>query len=263
MNEGCKLGFDSFADTCCSGRHARVESFVDGKTVSANAFTKLVPTLRDLPIANVIFAHDGDDGVVYLFRVNNSIYLGDGMEDSLLCPNQCRENGIEIDTRPKQYCSAQTAQTMYVPELDKSFPISHHGPLPYLQVRYPTSEEMLQCDIVDLTLDSDWDPYDLEISPHIGSMSSAGQKMPTAVISALNVTKLVDFVQDDYFLFEDIDKEFRSVSAMATRKKDLMTPEGLSTLWGIGLKTAKRTLAATSHQCIRELGTLTRRFRTD
>ena len=121
MSEGCKLGFDSFADTCCSGRHARVESFVEGKTVSANAFTKLVPTLTDLPIANVIYAHDGDDGIVYLFRVNNSIYLGEGMEDSLLCPNQCRENGIEIDTRPKKYCNDPTAQTMYVPEIDKTF----------------------------------------------------------------------------------------------------------------------------------------------
>ena len=85
------MGFDSFTNTCCSGRHTRVESFVEGKTVCANAFTKLVPTLRDLPITNVVFDHDGEDGVVYLFRVNNIIYLGDCMEDSLFCPNQCRK----------------------------------------------------------------------------------------------------------------------------------------------------------------------------
>ena len=139
MSEGCKLGSDSFADTCCSGRHARVESFVDGNTVSANAFTNLVPTLTDLPIANVIYAHGGNDGIVYLFRVNNSIYLGEGIEDSLLCPNQCRENEIEIDTRPKKCCNDPSAQSMYVPEIYKSFPICHHGPLPYLQLRYPTS----------------------------------------------------------------------------------------------------------------------------
>ena len=261
MSEGCKLGFDSFADTCCSGRHARVESFVDGKTVSANAFTKLVPTLTDLPIANVVYAYDGDDGVVYLFRINNSIYLGEGMEDSLLCPNQCRENGIEIDTRPKVYCNDPSAQSMYVPEIDKSFPILHHGPLPYIQVRFPTSEEMLQCDIINLTMESEWDPYELDIPSQIGSLDSG--KVPDTFGNALALSNLIEGMDNDYLLFEDKDKEFRSVNAIATRKKDMMTPESLSKLWGIGLKTATRTLSATSHQCIRELGTLTRRFRTD
>lgn len=80
----------------------------------------------------------------------------------------------------------------------------------------------------------------------------------------MTISKLDEFEQDNYFLFnKDIDKEFQSIDAIATRKKDMMTPESLSKLWGIGIKTAKRTLAATSHQCIRELSTLTRCFQTD
>ena len=65
---------------------------------------------------------------------------------------------------------------------------------------------------------------------------------------------------DDFYrnqcLREDADHEFRSVTAIASRKKDLMTSEGLSRLCGIGIKTTERTLSATTHQCIRELGTL-------
>ena len=105
------------------------------------------------------------------------------MEDSLVCPNQCRENGIEIDTRPKMYCNDPSAQSMYVPEIYKSFPILHHGPLPYLQVRFPTSEEMLQCDIVNLTLESEWDPYELDIPSQIGSLDS--RKVPDTFGNAL------------------------------------------------------------------------------
>ena len=101
MRDGCRLGFDSFADTCCAGKHARVESFVEGKSVTASGFANTMESIKDLPIANVLFAYDSPDGEIFILRVNNSIYLGEAMEDSLLCPNQCRENGIQIDTRPK------------------------------------------------------------------------------------------------------------------------------------------------------------------
>ena len=36
---GGKLGFDSWADTSCSGKHAYVESFVDGRSATATGFT--------------------------------------------------------------------------------------------------------------------------------------------------------------------------------------------------------------------------------
>ena len=103
LQNGCKLGFDSFANTCCAGRHAHVESFLEGRTVTGKSFSDKVPTLKNLPIANVLYAYDTDDGQqTFILRVNNSIYLGDDMEDSLLCPNQCPDIGIKMDTRPKR-----------------------------------------------------------------------------------------------------------------------------------------------------------------
>ena len=61
---------------------------------------------------------------------------------------------------------------------------------------------------------------------------------------------------------EDTD-EFSSVAAINTSKSDAMTPEELSCRLCIGLKTAARTLKATSHQYIRTTGLLSKRFRTD
>ena len=54
--------------------------------------------------------------------------------------------------------------------------------------------------------------------------------------------------------------KFRPIGAIATRRNDKVTPEDLSDLLGIGLKTGKRTLAATTHQRIRTVGNLTCRF---
>ena len=73
------------------------------------------------------------------------------MEDSLQCPNQCRDIGIKIDTCPKKYCDdiTSTCEKMFCPDIDKSFPIRHHGPLPFIPVRFPTSEEVLNWDAIE------------------------------------------------------------------------------------------------------------------
>ena len=42
MRDGCKHGLDSYADKCCASRHARVELFVEGKTVTARGFSNKI-----------------------------------------------------------------------------------------------------------------------------------------------------------------------------------------------------------------------------
>ena len=42
---GCKLGLDSWADTGCAGKHAHVEEFVLGKTVTVTGFSSLLGKL--------------------------------------------------------------------------------------------------------------------------------------------------------------------------------------------------------------------------
>ena len=100
---GCKIGLDSWADTCCAGKHAYVDSFIEGKTVTASGFSSSLPTIADLPIANVKFAYDSPMGSTYILSIYNAIYLGDKMENSLLCPNQCREAGVIINDCPHLY----------------------------------------------------------------------------------------------------------------------------------------------------------------
>ena len=53
------------------------------------------------------------------------------------------------------------------------------------------------------------------------------------------------------------------MQALATLKKDRIEPKDLASLWNIGLKSAERTLKSTTHQCLRTVGNLSRRFRTD
>ena len=62
---------------------------------------------------------------------------------------------------------------------------------------------------------------------------------------------------------DDDDNTTSNIKAVASKQSEKLTPEQLAKKWGIGLKTAKRTLLATTHRCVKTVGDLTRRFRTD
>lgn len=64
-------------------------------------------------------------------------------------------------------------------------------------------------------------------------------------------------------IIEGSHEDNHAVSSINSRKRDSVTPEELSKLLHIGLATAKRTIEATTHHCIRTTGLLTRRFKTD
>ena len=52
--EGCKLVIDSWADTCYSGKHAFVEEFIEGKTVTATGFKSFLGSVSNIPIGNAV-----------------------------------------------------------------------------------------------------------------------------------------------------------------------------------------------------------------
>ena len=101
--EGTRLGFDTWADTSCAGRHAYIESFIEGKSVNAVGFSSSLGSLKNLPIVNAVYAYDYADGQTVLLENFHAIYVGEDMEDSLANPIQCEDNNVRIDMRPKWY----------------------------------------------------------------------------------------------------------------------------------------------------------------
>ena len=134
LRDGCLLGIDSWADTSVVGRHAFINTFIDGKSVTAQGFASSLPSIKNIPIVNCNFAYDTGDGKTYILELNNALFLGKDMEHSLICPNQCEDNGVRIDLRPvKYYPDCPTASTISAPD-DIILPIQHKGPLPFITV---------------------------------------------------------------------------------------------------------------------------------
>ena len=273
MKNGCRLGIDTYADTSCSGRHAHVIEFIEGKEITAKAWDN--HTTKNLKIANVAYAYDSPTGEVVILIVNQSIYGGDFMEDSLLQPIQCLQNNVHINTRPTHYFPDDpTAQTLRYD--DMVLPLEYHGPLPFIHVRRPTEKEFNSCTHVELTSHDEWDPYNL-----LSAVNMIKSTSPTPINNTIELqliqdicsisSELMDYnyfsaLDDHRELYSDVttaSDDYRSLSALRSTAGNTITPEDLARLWGIGLKTAQRTLLATTHRCVKTVGQLTRRFRTD
>ena len=268
-NEGARLGIDSWADTACAGKHAFVEEFIIGKYVNASGFSSSLGSLKRLPVANVLYAYDAIDGTVLVLESNNSIYMGDKMNDSLLNPIQAEEVDVRIDIRPKRYYSDPHAQTISFSD-GTTLPVLYHGVLPYIPIRRPTQEEIHSCRRLSLSSKDAWDPFLLDGS--FCKTSSRSENDLTQVLdgidrydpiaSELMSTELFSVLSMDPLLRADGDT-FRSISSLTSKQRCSLSPEELSKQLHIGLATASRTLKATTHQFIRTTGSLTKRFRTD
>lgn len=271
LQNGCRLGLDTWADTSCAGKHAHIDSYVDGKFVSANGFASSLGSVDNIPIVNCSFAYDDEHGRTFILQINNALYIAEHMEHSLLCPVQCEDNGIRVDLRPKfYYPTCPTASTVRCPTHDIIIPLTHHGPLPFFNVRRPTTEELLSCEIIEITSPHDWNPYQQpQLSVH---QVNTSQTMPVSdnscpISDTLMEVNLFESMQSQVLTSfpsdENEDSTSRTIAPIATRKRDTVTAEDLVRLWNIGLATAKRTIQATTHQCLSTVGLLRRRFRTD
>ena len=158
LHVGCRLGIDSHADTTCLNKHAHIECTHHGMTVDAVPFSGELGTLKSLPIIDGILAFDHPTTMeTILLRARNSIYIKD-MENCLLCPNQARASGVIVDDVP-QHLDHSGMSTHSISNDGVNLPLKMYGPTSFLPVRRPTSQELEECNIFDLTDDTPWEPY--------------------------------------------------------------------------------------------------------
>ena len=128
-SQGGKLGIDSWADIGCPGRHAYVEEFIVGKTVSATGCSPSLEKLDNLHYAHFLYAHDHQDGTTLIIKHNNTIYL---VEDSLCNPIQSEEAGTRFDVRSRHYYKdSDGLQSAMFPD-GTIISILNDGVLPYI-----------------------------------------------------------------------------------------------------------------------------------
>ena len=96
---------DSHADTTVAGANMIfLDDMKNAPTVSVQGFSDAYKPINDIPIGICATAYDcPTTGRVYILLFGSSLYFGDKMKSSLICPNQIRAMGNTVHDTPVQF----------------------------------------------------------------------------------------------------------------------------------------------------------------
>ena len=254
---------DSHADTCVGGSNC-VLLETSGEVATVFSFSEESTPFDKIPIGTIATSWtDENNGETLVLLFPESLYFGDRLPNSLLCPNQMRAYGAKVSDVPRQYdiTSSHSIQVHGI-----TIPLDMNGVISYFDSRKPTEDELDNCRRVTMTSDDKWNPKDPTFAEQeeilkervrlgIASISTSTGGVPELMSPEEFQTRLVSAVYVS--LDDDADTsingaEGRAVMATATsEKKSVITKEALAKRWGIGLKTADHTLRVTTQRGIR------------
>jgi len=186
----------------------------------------------------------------YILILNQALYFGDDMPNSLLNPNQIRSNGVTVDDCPTHLSpNKDSTHTIYFPEEDMRLPLQLNGIISFLSIRKPSKKEIETCTWLELTSDEEWDPYadtfaDNESkykSTHINYVLSRQKNTDERYLYSISTV----------FDTENVTSHpvFNTSAVSSTVKKGI-NAGNLAQLWGIGIQSAEATLSATTQKII-------------
>jgi hypothetical protein len=266
---------DSHADTCVAGANTTPLWYAD-HYVSVSPFIGEYEPLEQIPIASVATAWDHPDtGETYLLILNEALYFGDRMSHSLICPNQLRDFGLRVNDVPPCYDSTST-HSIIIPDSNLELPLHTRGVFSYLETRKPTQFKLDNCQRIELTSASPWDPDVPSRGSEVMDLHRVWSKQPNLnarppelmedvilrMVGAININGEVTLeISVTHHDTESTPRE-TAVAQTSSRTSNITFAE-LASRWNIGLETAKATLAATTQEGMRFVdGDLERRLRT-
>jgi hypothetical protein len=126
---------------------------VDGnKIIEVFPFHNSYESMR-VPIAMVATKWvDPKTGQSHIVIMHQTLYFGDGLDESLLNPNQLHANGLIVEDVPCQY-KKQLSHSIFIPTSGMTIPLSMDGVVSRFETMKPTSEEYHTLPQIELTED--------------------------------------------------------------------------------------------------------------
>ena len=248
---------DSHADTCVAGATWKVAEYT-GVVCNVYPYSNSYKPLKQVPVVEAVTAYDHPTGETFILVLAQALYLGNRQEPSLLCPNQMRSYRIVVDDVPKHLSvNCVSMHSIYIPSMDFRIPLELDGFISYRNTWYPNELEVENCTHISLTSSSVWEPHSETFAEQEAIIAnSSGVIHPgksERTIFALNqkcevmttLSRISPALVDDDFL-QGLESCVR-VSAIQTKSRHSeIKAHELALRWGIGIKTAERSLKVTT-----------------
>ena len=149
---------DSHADTCVAGPNFVVDEYT-GENCDVVPYSNDYQPIKGVPIVNASTAYTHPDtGETVILRFNQVLWYGHAMDMSLLNPNQIRYNGLTLSDDP-----TDNGRMFGISGTDLEIPFEITGTTVFFVSHVPSQWELDNCRVVELTLDSPWNPQEVFI----------------------------------------------------------------------------------------------------
>jgi hypothetical protein len=126
------------------------------KVCSGSPYHPKYKAMENVPIVQAGMAYnDQITGKTYILILNQSLYMGDALPNTLLNLNQVRSNGIIVDDVLRQFGGTHSVS---IEKLNLCIPLQINGVLSCITVRLPTIQEIKTREWIELTSAQEWDP---------------------------------------------------------------------------------------------------------
>jgi hypothetical protein len=226
--------------------------------------------------------------------INEALYFGDTLSFSLLCPNQLRDNGVQVDERHRSH-APDSIFGINIPTAHLHIPFELDGVIAGFQSRQPTQSELdIEDNHIELTSEVEWIPHSFgtslaeEESDENSEFLSSLRARHVRVLQSRIMKQQIQTSRECYRAAKTLPElEFANeVSTMnptdpilhriasintttninAIRTGDVnsaITPENVAKRWMIGVEQAKKTLGVTTQRGVRTIpNPAMRRFKT-
>jgi hypothetical protein len=237
-----KTELDSHADTCVGGANC-ILLMDSGETATVHSFSGEQKPFASIPIGTIATSWtDERNGETFVLVFPESLYFGNRLTHSLLCPNQMRAHGVRVDDTPRQF-DGTSSHSIVVEGL--KIPLYLDGVISYFESRKPSDDELNNCRRITLTSDSSWDPrapsfakqeevVSDRLDPIIHEVSSDDRVVPAPELMTVRELeeRLIScvYVSSSDESHEGLDStEGRRIQSIATKeKKTVITKETLA-----------------------------------
>jgi hypothetical protein len=283
QNKESWMELDTHADTTVLGKSCLViQDF--NKTVSVSGWNASVGSTECPTVSGVVAYDHPYTGITYMLVWHQAIYL-ETMENHLICPMQCRVNGVVVNDTPKIFVKDPTNKSHAIVVLDPIdpgneliIPLELNGVTSRFSVRTPSLQEFENDDNprIDMTGEApDWDPHNSDWSQQEASMTdlrgniqgfdydvvARGRRLINSVSCSylqVNPTDCEDFA-------DALGRNVRVCRAKTSRGWRAIDVDALAEKWMVSQDIARRTLSRTTRRGIRTNAhsSMSRRFRTN
>jgi hypothetical protein len=151
---------DSHADTCVGDANC-ILSEDSGEKATLHSFSGERKPFASILIGTIATSWtDEGSGETFVLLFPESLYFGDRLPHSLLCPNQMRAHGVRVNDTPRQFDGSSTHS---IEAEGYCIPLHLDDVILYFVSRKPSGDELENCrriTRITLTSDSSWDPKD-------------------------------------------------------------------------------------------------------